>query len=205
MNQSGELSKIAIQSAANGMMFMTFFGALWASIGIIGSHGFANPWLLVFCSIVTLVLASGSVVLFGKGRHLKNNVTSKDQDHWKNVNKKFILVFALEGIAIAIASVICNMADRFELFFPIMAIIVGIHFFPLAQLFRVYFYHVTGAVLCALGIIAFFIPLNATIAGVALIARSMFIGLGSAATLWATGFAIWMMTSKQMKNHHILK
>lgn len=200
MDNSARLPKAAVISAANGMMFMTFFGALWGFIGIIGSHGIANPWLLVFCSIVTVVLACGSLVLFGKGRHLTNNVTSEDRAHWKNVNKKFILVFALEGIAIAIASVICNMTDRFELFFPIMAIIVGVHFFPLAQLFRVYFYHVTGAVLCALGIIAFFIPLNATIAGVALIARSMFIGLSSAVTLWATGISIWIMTWRQLKS-----
>ncbi len=201
MDNPNRLPRVAVQSAANGMMFMTFFGALWASIGIIGSHGFASPWLLIICGLVTLVLIYGSFALFGKGRHLTNNFTPEDQAHWKKVNKKFILVFGLEGIAIALASMICNLTDHFELFFPIMAIIVGVHFFPLAQLFRVNSHHVTGAALCILGIIAFFVPLNVTISGVTLIARSVFIGFGSAITLWANGYTIWITTLKKLKNN----
>jgi hypothetical protein len=197
MDNSVKVSKAAIISAANGMMFMTSFGALWSSVGIIGSHGYASPWLLIICGLVTLVMMLGSFTLFHKSRNFNNNIAAADQTHWKKVNKKFMIVFVLEGAAIAIASVICNVYDSFELFFPITAIIVGVHFFPLAKLFRVNFYHLTGFILCVLGITAFFIPLNVTVSGETLVARSMFIGFGSAVTLWATGFTIWMTTRKQ--------
>jgi hypothetical protein len=199
MDNSVEIPKVAVMSAANGVMFMTFFGALWASIGVIGSHGLGAPWLLVFSGIVTLVLLFGSITLFGRAKKFTNSSTQEDSAHWKMVNRKFMLIFGLEGVAIAIASVICNVTNHFELFFPIMAIIVGVHFFPLARLFRVNSHHVTGAILCVLGIITFFLPMSATVAGVPIILTSVFIGFASALTLWANGLSIWITTLKKIR------
>jgi len=199
MSDLVKLPKSAVFGAANGVMFMTFFGALWASIGIVGSHKLGAPWLLVLSGIVTLVLLIGAITLFGKARNMNNAVTPEGKEHWKKINKKFGLIFGLEGVAIFIASIICNLINHFEIFFPIMAIIVGIHFFPLAQLFRENFYYGTGVVLCILGIITFFLPMDATIGGVSLIATSTFIGFGSALTLWVTGLRIWVTILKQLK------
>lgn len=194
-----KLPKAAVFGAANGVMFMTIFGALWASIGIIGSREFGAPWLLVLSGVVTLILLIGAISLFGKARNMNNAVTPKERKDWKRINQKFGLIFGLEGLAIFIASVICNIINHFEVFFPIMAIIVGIHFFPLAQLFREKFYYGTGAVLCILGIISLFLPTNATFGDVSLIVTSTFIGFGSALTLWVTGLRIWVTSLKQLK------
>ncbi|MFE5320762.1 hypothetical protein ACFQ88_18795 [Paenibacillus sp. NPDC056579] len=199
MSTLTKIPKAAVFGAANGVMFMTFFGALWASIGIVGSNGLGGPWFLVLSGIMTLILLSGAVSLFGNARNMNNSTTREERGHWRQINRKFGLIFGLEGLAIFIASVICNMLDHFELFFPIMAIIVGIHFFPLAQLFRVRFYYGTGIVLCILGVITFFVPMNATVNNVSLIATSTFIGFGSALTLWVTGLRIWIVMLKQLK------
>jgi len=199
MSDLVKLPKAAVFGAANGVMFMTFFGMLWASIGIIGSHELGAPWLLVLSGIVTLILLIGAISLFGKARNMNNAVTPNEREHWKKINRKFGLIFGLEGLAIFIASIICNIMNHFEVFFPIMAIIVGIHFFPLAQLFRENFYYGTGVVLCILGIITFFLPMNATLGNVSLIATSTFIGFGSALTLWVTGLRIWITILKQLK------
>ncbi|NUU79056.1 DUF7010 family protein [Paenibacillus xylanilyticus] len=192
--------KAAVFGAANGVMFMTFFGALWSAIGIIGSNKLGAPWLLVLSGIVTLTLLIGAISLFGKARNMNNVTAEKEREKWNRINRKFGMIFGLEGLAILIASVLCNLFDHFEVFFPIMAIIVGIHFFPLARLFRQNFYYGTGIVLSILGIISLFIPLNTTFGDVSLIARSTFIGFGSALTLWVTGFRIWITTLKQLKN-----
>lgn len=194
MSNLVKLPKAAVFGAANGVMFMTFFGALWASIGIIGLHGLGSPWFLVISSIVTIVMLIGAISLFGKARNMNNAATPNDSEDWKKINRKFGLVFGLEGLAILIASVICNITDHFELFFPIMAIIVGIHFFPLARLFKEKFYYGTGAVLCILGAISFFLPMEAAFNDVSLVPRSIFIGFGSAMTLWVTGLRIWIVT-----------
>lgn len=199
MNDLVKLPKAAVFGAANGVMFMTFFGALWASIGIVGSRELGAPWLLIISGLVTLVLLTGAISLFGKARKMNSAAfTPEDKEHWRKINRKFGLIFGLEGVAIFIASIICNAINQFELFFPIMALIVGIHFFPLAQLFREKFYYGTGAVLCILGIITFFLPMEATIGHVTLIATSAFIGFGSALTLWVTGLRIWMTILKQL-------
>ncbi|NEU64198.1 hypothetical protein [Paenibacillus sp. ALJ109b] len=195
-----KLPKAAVFGAANGVMFMTFFGALWASIGIIGSHGLGDPWSLVLSGVMTLILLSGAISLFGKARNINHAVTPEEIVQRRNINRKFGLIFGLEGLAIFIASVICNMIDYFEVFFPIMAIIVGIHFFPLARLFRVNFYYGTGATLCIIGVITLFLPINATINNVTLIATSTFAGYSSALTLWVTGLRIWTAMLKQLKS-----
>lgn len=199
MSDLEKLPKAAVFGAANGVTFMTFFGALWSSIGIIGSNGLGTPWLLVLSVIVTLILLFGAISLFGKARSMRATVTPKEREDRKKTNRKFGLIFGLEGLAICIASIICNLTNHFEVFFPIMAIIVGLHFFPLAALFREKFYYGTGVVLCILGIITFFLPMNATIGHVSLIATSTFIGFGAALTLWVTGLRIWITILKQLK------
>lgn len=194
-----KLPKEAVFGAANGVMFMAFFGALWASMGIVGSNKHGAPWLLVLSGIMTLILLIGAISLFSKSRNMSNTVAPKERKHWNKTNQKFGLIFGLEGLAILIASVICNSINHFEVFFPIMAIIVGIHFFPLAHLFRENFYYGTGIVLCILGIISLFLPMNANFIDVSLIVRSTFIGFGSALTLWVTGLRIWITILKQLK------
>lgn len=199
MRELARLPKAAVFGAANGVMFMTFFGALWASIGIIGSHGLGDPWSLVVTGIMTFILLFGAISLLGKARRMNHAASPEEREQRRNLNRRFGWVFGLEGLAIFIASVICNMINYFEIFFPIMAIIVGIHFFPLARLFRENFYYGTGIILCVLGVITFFLPLHATVNDVTLIATSTFIGFGSALTLWVTGLRIWTVMHKQLK------
>ncbi|MDR6551424.1 DUF7010 family protein [Paenibacillus qinlingensis] len=199
MSQLVKLSKANVLGAANGIMFMTFFGALWSSIGIVGSHQLGAPWPLMLSAIVTLILLSGAISLFVKSRSIRHTVTPEEKEDTKQLNRKFGLIFGLEGVAIFLASVICQSLDHFELFFPIMAMIVGIHFFPLASLFREKFYYGTGGVLCLLGIISLNIPIDGTFGHVSLVPRSIFIGFGSSVTLWATGLRIWMMLRHKQK------
>lgn len=199
MSEFVKLSKSTVLGAANGVMFMTFFGALWASIGIVGSHQLGAPWPLVLSAIVTIILLSGAISLFGKSHSMNHAVTAKEKEDTKRINRKFGLIFVLEGVAIFLASVICNALDQFEVFFPVMAMIVGIHFFPLASLFKEKFYYGTGVVMCMLGIISLFLPINATFGNVSFIMMSTFIGFGSAVTLWVTGLRIWGTLLKQLK------
>jgi MFS family permease len=201
MSKFVKLSKPAVLGAANGVMFMTFFGALWASIGIVGSHQLGAPWPLVLSAIVTIILLSGAISLFVKSRSMNHSVTPKEKEDTKRINRKFGFIFGLEGVAIFLASVICNTLDHFEIFFPVMAMIVGIHFFPLASLFRENFYYGTGIVMCMLGIISLFLPINATFGNVSLIMMSTFIGFGSSLTLWVTGFRIWGTMLKKLKQY----
>ena len=92
-------------------------------------------------------------------------------------SRRFNLVFGLEGVVIALAVVLLGRSGMGTLVPAVVAIIVGVHFFPLAELFRVRAYHATGAALCVLGMVAFVLVPQA---------RLPFVGLGCAATLFAT-------------------
>lgn len=197
MRKTQKLTRNAVFSAANGMLFMTFFGVLWAVIGLIGLHGWGSPWLLIITIMISFTLLMGAISLLKASRRFSNQQTETEAKHWKRVNRWFVIIFALEGVAIGIASVITNVLNHFEMFFPIMAIIVGIHFFPLAPLFKVKTHYVTGALLCILGIITlFFVPTEATIGGHTIIASSALSGFGSALILWGNGLTTWLTTKR---------
>lgn len=83
---------------------------------------------------------------------------------------------AVEGVAIfAAVTVLVNLGRR-DLIAPAVAIIVGVHFLPLARWFPAPIYYLTAALLVAVGMAG---------AGVQnLPARVLTVGIGAAAVLW---------------------
>jgi hypothetical protein len=74
---------------------------------------------------------------------------------------------------------------------PVTALIVGIHFFPLARLFHVPVYFLTGALLSVLALVALVaLPLGLPIAGPSPYNWSLFVGVGTTLVLWLTLLSI---------------
>ncbi len=190
------LPRAALRGVASGVCFMAFFGTLWASIGVGGVGGWAAPWPTVVVLLIGVVLLGGAVSLWrGSGR--LRDVAMEGGD---NTGRWFGIVFALEGAAIAIASVVCNATGHFDRFFPIMALIVGIHFLPLARLFQIGMYYLTGALLCLVGIVALLaVPVNATLGGQAIMARWLVVGGGCAVILWVTALLLWVQGARALR------
>ncbi len=186
-----ESSRGGLMGMATGVLFMAFFGTMWALIGIFALQGWLSPLPLLLC------LASGLGLLFGGFRLLQAAQRAPADPaapaQPNNTNRWFGLIFGLEGVAIFIASILCNRFDRFDLFFPIMALIVGIHFFPLAALFHYPGHYLTGALISILGLLALtVIPATITLSGRDLSLPSLVLGFGCALILWATGFSLWL-------------
>ena len=81
-----------------------------------------------------------------------------------------------------------------ELIPLVIAIIVGIHFLPLAYLFQVRIYYFTGALLCLLPIFTWlFIPPQVTIKEYQINANMSVVGFGSAIILWGSSLAMWII------------
>jgi hypothetical protein len=82
-----------------------------------------------------------------------------------------------------------------------MALIVGIHFFPLAWLFRFGAHYVTGALLCLVGLAALLVvPVTATLGGREIMARALVAGGGCAAILWGTGLLLWARGARALRD-----
>jgi len=97
----------------------------------------------------------------------------------------------LEGIAIALAVVLLGRYGMGTFIPAVVALIVGLHFFPLAGLYGVKVYYLTGAALCAVALVAFWVAPSA---------RLQLVGLGSAAVLFATAAYILALGGKARRS-----
>lgn len=184
----------AIRGTALGVRFMAFFGTFWAYIGVMGLQGWGTALLLIIAVVIgaSLFISAGS--LTRDSRKLTNQGSKSDSSFNKQNKPKFNLIFAVEGIATFIAVAICNAIGHGELIPILIAIIVGVHFFPLAPLFQVKLYYITGALLCLLAVYTWlFVPVNITAGDHQILAYMSIVGLGSAIILWGTGIAVWFI------------
>lgn len=70
----------AVRSIASGMLFMAFFGTLWASIGIGGLQGWGLLWPSIVAVLVGITLLIGGSSLLLASRRLSNQVAEADVD-----------------------------------------------------------------------------------------------------------------------------
>ncbi|CRK85097.1 DUF7010 family protein [Neobacillus massiliamazoniensis] len=191
---SNTIPRAAVRGMASGVIFMAFFGTLWAYTGVMGLQGWGVPLLLVAAVIIGIALFIGGLLLIRASRELKNQFSKEDLKRGKSIRFWFNIIFAAEGLAIVISIVLCNATRHSELIPLIIAIIVGVHFLPLAHLFQVKLYYFTGTLLCLLAIFTLlFIPEKATLGEYQINAFMSVVGLGSALILWGTGLAILLM------------
>lgn len=191
---SSTIPRAAVGGVASGVLFMAFFGTLWADIGIGGLQGWGGFWLLGVVVLVGIGLLLGGISLLLASRQLSNHVAEADAQRGRRISLWFGITFALEGILIGVASGICNALNRFDLFFPIMALIVGAHFFPLAALFQVKTYYLVGTLLCLLALITLLVvPERVTLGGQQITAQWVVLGFGAALILWGVGLYLWLL------------
>ncbi|MED4404100.1 DUF7010 family protein [Metabacillus fastidiosus] len=185
---------VAVRGTASGVFFMALFGTLWAYTGIMGLQGWGVPLLLVIAVAIGIALFIGGVSLIRASRELTNQVSKTDLIRGKRTRFWFNIIFTAEGLAIAITIAVSNITRHSELIPVVIAIIVGVHFLPLAPLFQVRLYYFTGALLCLLAIITWlFVPVKITLGEHQINAFMSVVGFGSALILWGTGLAIWLM------------
>jgi uncharacterized protein DUF7010 len=103
------------------------------------------------------------------------------------------MVFIAEGLLIGIAIAICNLINQTDLIPGVIAIIVGIHFLPLASLFQIKVYYATGVLLCLLALITWLIVPDIVMVGEhQILAPLSLLGFGCALILWTTGLTLWL-------------
>jgi hypothetical protein len=182
-----------VRGAASGVIFIAFFSTLWAQIGIMGLQGWGTPWLTIATILVGLALFGGSMSLLLTSRRLQERVARAEAQERRSKNKWFRIIFLTEGVLILIAAFVCNAVNRFDLFLPVMVLIVGVHFFPLAAVFRENIHYLAGALLCLLVTITLLVvPERADVGNLHIVAWEVILGFCSALILWGDGLALWL-------------
>jgi hypothetical protein len=100
----------------------------------------------------------------------------------QQTGRRFGWITAIEGGAIFLAIVLLNVVHHPQFIAPVIAIIVGLHFFPLASLFGARVYYATGSLGCAIGMTGLLISDPAL--------RMSFVGLSFGSLLWLTVAAV---------------
>jgi hypothetical protein len=181
-----------IQGYANGALVITGFGALWALLPMMALPAQPQVAIVVVVVIVTALLASAAIWLLRAARQLSPDASPADHARGTRVSRWYALVFGSEMLAIALASILLGRTSHAELIPLVTGLIVGIHFLPLAALFHVPVYYLTGVVMIilasgALVALAFQVTLGGPYAW------SVVIGLGNAVILWLTALYILVL------------
>lgn len=182
-----------IMGLASAGFIMAFFGAAWWGWGVGDIQGvFPGETVAFFImlALATIILVSGGILLSRAARRLPQDTSSagkaRGAAEGRRYGRTFGLVFGLEIVIIALGSILLNVFHHPEFLLPFVAIVVGLHFFPLAALFYVRLYYVTGALLVLVGVtVMLAVPVNTMIGN--LHAWDALVGSICAIILWLTG------------------
>jgi hypothetical protein len=174
-----------VRGMIGGAVILTLFAAFWSIIAL--ANWPARPsWTIPAAIVVTIALlaVSASRILATRGVESLDDPIAEAQG--KRAGMWFGIIFGAEGGLIFLCSMVLAH-EHLGLWIPIsIALIVGVHFIPLARVFEVPLYYGTGT-LCVLGVLACVL-----IGDIGL--RLLFTGLTMAAVLWGSVVLILFQT-----------
>jgi hypothetical protein len=158
-----------------GAIILASFAALWWIMGTAASHRGSLPM-----DAAAVVISSILIVI---GLHLAGRESSAPEQR-RHRGRLVGIASGAEGLAILVAINILANVRRQDLAAPVIAIVVGLHFFALARWLPARLYYATGAALAIVGI--------SGIAVTDLNVRYYAVGAGAAWVLWLTcGIVLW--------------
>jgi hypothetical protein len=153
-----------------GAIIMGVFAAIWWLVGVRAS-GHASPLTYSIPILVTGLIFVAAL----RGRHHFEQV-SPEEDARRG--RLVGIASGGEGLAIFLAMIVLGNLGLRDYAAPVIAIIVGLHFVPLARWLPAHLYYGTSALLIVLGV-----------CGLAIRApdrRLLIVSVGAACVLWLT-------------------
>ena len=173
-----------LKGRISGATIMFFFGALWLLLGLYGGRVSARSLRLGFLLAGMALAACIGIMVRRSMRQSSFSAPPSTEEVAvsQQTGRRFAWITAIEGGAIVLAIVLLNAVHRPQFIAPVIAIIVGLHFFPLASLFGAGVYYATGSLGLAIGITGLLISDPSL--------RMSFVGLSFGSLLWLTVAAV---------------
>ena len=146
------LPRIAITSIATGLLMMAFFTTMWAGIAGSGLSGSIKYVEIGFFAVLIIGFIVSAVYFFMVSKHFPKLNDEADKARGKKEGMWFGIMFGAEGLFIFLGiNIVINMGHA-ELVIPIIALVVGLHFYPMAKIFKrtIDYYIATWSTLIAL-------------------------------------------------------
>ena len=176
-----------IQGLGTGMFLMGFFAGYWAFSG--GSYLSGAPQTTVFgiAALLTIGCFVAGIYVMRSARLFEPATGPAADARGRRIGRWFSAVFGLEIVLIVLAAVLLGRTGNSQYIVPVIALIVGLHFLPLAWLYRMSVYYITGAALSLLGLVGIVcLLLGITLGGPDLYNWSRVGALAAAVILWLT-------------------
>ncbi len=136
---------------AGGCLWLIFVGTVYAGWSLLTVRSGPATWLLA-----GMFLCAAALILFGiamiRGVLQLPFLHAVSSAGGQKIMRQFGMIVAAEGLAIAAMSIICADNHHGRYIVPLALVIVGLHFLPLAKLFEVPRYYVTGILFCAISV-----------------------------------------------------
>ncbi len=121
--------------AGRGALIVAMFGAGWLGWGLGQARaftGFVGPAF----GFIELFLLACSIYVIRKGRLLRKQYPPMPASPRQAIRKSFLLVVFMEVVALLLVWILANRLHRPDLATDWCAMVVGLHFLPLARIFR---------------------------------------------------------------------
>lgn len=136
MPNTPTLPRVAIQSIGGGLLLMSLFTMMWAGIASGGLTGVNRMLILVIFSLFSVAFTIFGLYLFAIAGRFAKTMSNADKAEGKNMGIWFGIIFGLEGITIPIVAFVCLRLNYGNLVLPAIALVVGLHFYPMAKVFK---------------------------------------------------------------------
>jgi hypothetical protein len=157
-----------------GALIMSTFAAIWWIVGV--RTAIPDP-RVVF--VVPVLVSMGMAWALWRSRVSTSQVP--DAEHARR-DRIIFIASAAEGLAIPVAATVLQNLGWHDFTVSAIAVIVGLHFIPIARGLPAPRYYLTGGVLVAIGLSGVVIPeVNP---------RMLVVSIGAALTLWVTAASV---------------
>ncbi|MDR3626857.1 MAG: hypothetical protein P4L45_08495 [Ignavibacteriaceae bacterium] len=148
-----------LKGTADGLSFMILFTFIWTIIAEFA----LDDWNYRLIGIIFFIAIAVGIVYYLKFNKIikpySNESKKEESPEDKKRGNRFIIIFVTEGLAILIARNVLVNINMARLFIPCLALIVGLHFYPLAKLFKRKIHYYVGGWITIISIIGVLLTL----------------------------------------------
>jgi len=161
-NEPHVIPDSAIKGIASGLIMMAAFTLVWAGIAYGGLKDIGYWFVLIIFPVLSILFLVNAIKLFKAAKHFPKVTSEADIAEEKRMGKWFGIIFGAEGLGIFIGiNVVINLGHP-ELAIPVLALVVGLHFFPLAKVFKRKFDYYLATWSTLIAVLAIVLSLNKT-------------------------------------------
>jgi len=128
---------------AVGCLWLVVVSTSFAAVSLLVVRSAAATVLLVAIFLLAVVLVVMSIATLRAVFHVQDTTEPRPSEG-RRLGRRFGAIAGVEGLVLTIVTLACVFTRRWALIAPLDLMIVGLHFLPLAKLFNVPRYNITG-------------------------------------------------------------